>query len=497
MIEVFLNIFNPTSLILIFSGVAVGTIFGAIPGLNTPIAIALALPFTMVMGPVPSVALMMGIYMGGVSGGLVSAVLLRIPGTAASIATVFDGYPMTLKGQSTEALTLGVFASFFGGIFSSVALLLLAPILAKLAIQFGPWEYFGATLLALSLVCGLIQGNMVKGFIALGIGLLAQTVGASPVDGIAYRFTFGSVNLENGFSLIAVIIGVFALPEIINNASKLKERIEAAKIKNKFFHMLAPKEIARYLRTFTVSSIIGTVIGILPGLGGGPAAMMAYAADKKLSNDPDSYGKGNPSGVAAAESANNATTGGALIPMLSLAVPGDTATAVIMGAFIIQGIPIGPNLSLLQPVLFKTIILAVFVANIAMFLFQGATLGFMAKLIEVPKMVLMPVIIFFCATGIMSLNGNIFDLYYTIGFILLGYALDKNDYPIAPLIMGMVLGGTVEENLRRSIVYYGSFAECLKLKSIGTIFFAIGILVPIISGIMYWWTLKKKDTNTP
>lgn len=495
MLEVFMNIFNPTSLLLIFGGVAIGTIFGAIPGLNTPIAIALALPFTMVMGPVASVSLMMGIYMGGVSGGLVSAILLRIPGTAASIATVFDGYPMTLNGKSTEALTLGVFASFFGGMLSSVALLLLAPVLAKLAIQFGPWEYFGATLLALSLVCGLMQGSMTKGFIALGIGLLAQTVGASPVDGIAYRFTFGNVNLENGFSLIAVIIGVFALPEIINNASKLKVRLEAAKIKHKVFHMLPLKDVKTHLRTMSISSIIGVFVGILPGLGGGPAAMLAYATDKKLSKNPETFGKGNPSGVAASESANNATTGGALIPMLSLAVPGDTATAVIMGAFIIQGIPIGPNLSLLQPVLFKTIILAVFVANIAMFIFQGFTLGFMAKLIEVPKMVLMPIIVFFCTTGILSLNGNVFDLYYTIAFILLGYALDKNGYPIAPLIMGMVLGGTVEENLRRSIVYYGSFQECLQLKSIGTLFFAIGILIPVISGVMNY--KKSRSSATP
>ena len=496
MIQVFQNIFNPESLALILLGVVVGNIFGCIPGLNTPIAIALCLPFTMVMDPVPSVCLLMGIYMGGVSGGLVSAILLKIPGTAAAVATTFDGYPMTLNGQGTEALTLGAFASFFGGIFSSVMLLLLAPLLAKLAIGFGPWEYFGATILALSMVCVLIQGKMVKGFISLGIGLLAKCVGMSPIDGMAYRFSFGNVNLENGFSLIAVIIGVFALPEIINNASKLKDELHVTRIKKKLFHMLPLKDIKRHFINFLRSSVIGTVIGILPGLGGGPAGLMAYAAAKKSSKTPEMFGKGCDEGIAASESANNATTGGALIPMLSLSVPGDTSTAVIMGAFAIQGIVVGPNLSLTQPVLFRSIILAVFVANIFMFLYQGSTLRFMARVIEVPKMFLMPIIVTFCVTGIFCLNSNVFDLYYTIGFIVLGYVMDRNDYPVAPLIMGMILGGTVEENLRRSISYYGNFGNCLMMKSVGTLFFAIAVLIPVVSGIMNFKNSRAASKET-
>lgn len=493
-IEVLSNVFNINSLLLILSGVLIGNIFGCIPGLNTPIAVALVIPFTMLMDPVKTVCLLMGIYMGGVSGGLVSAVLLRIPGTAASIATVFDGYPLAQSGRAIRALNIGVFASFFGGIFSSIALLLLAPLLSKLAIGFGPWEYFGSTILALSMVTALIKGNFVKGAIALGIGLLAKTVGTSPIDGVAYRFSFGNYNLENGFSLIAIIIGTFALPEIINNASKLKERIVSSDIgSKKFFNVLDFKSIRKYLVTFTRSSIIGVAIGILPGLGGGPAAMLAYSAAKTRSKHPEEFGKGSEEGLAASESANNATTGGALIPMLSLAVPGDTATAVIMGAFAMQGIAVGPNLSLTQPVLFQTIILTVFVANIFMFIYQASTLKFMAKIIEVPKMYLMPIIVVFCVTGIFCLNSNAFDLYYTIGFLLLGYALEKNGYPIVPLIMGMVLGGTVEENLRRSIVYYGNFWNCLKLKSIGTVFFFIA--VAIFAYAVFQSIFKKEEKN--
>ena len=493
-IEVLSNVFNINSLLLILSGVLIGNIFGCIPGLNTPIAVALVIPFTMLMDPVKTVCLLMGIYMGGVSGGLVSAVLLRIPGTAASIATVFDGYPMAQSGHAIRALNIGVFASFFGGIFSSVALLLLAPLLSKLAIGFGPWEYFGSTILALSMVTALIKGNFVKGAIALGIGLLAKTVGMSPIDGVAYRFSFGNYNLENGFSLIAIIIGTFALPEIINNASKLKDKIVSSDIgTKKFFNVLDFKSIRKYFVTFTRSSIIGVAIGILPGLGGGPAAMLAYSAAKTRSKHPEEFGKGSEEGLAASESANNATTGGALIPMLSLAVPGDTATAVIMGAFAMQGIAVGPNLSLTQPVLFQTIILAVFVANIFMFIYQASTLKFMAKIIEVPKMYLMPIIVVFCVTGIFCLNSNAFDLYYTIGFLILGYALEKNGYPIVPLIMGMVLGGTVEENLRRSIVYYGNFWNCLKLKSVGTVFFFIAMAIFAYAIVQSIFKKEKKN----
>lgn len=481
MIEVLQNVFNPASLFLILAGVIIGNIFGCIPGLNTPIAIALVLPITMVMDPVTSVCLLMGVYMGGVSGGLVSAILLRIPGTAAAVATVFDGYPMAQQGKGTRALTLGVFASFFGGIFSSIMLLIFAPLLSKVAIAFGPWEYFGASLLALSLVCALAQGNLLKGFISLGIGLLAKCVGQSPIDGVALRYTFGTDFLRSGFALVAVVIGVFALPEIVNNAAQMKNAIPVGEVDKKLFHVLDFKSIIRYLGNMLRSSIIGTVIGILPGLGGGPAALVSYAAAKKASDHPESFGNGAEEGVIASETANNATTGGALIPLLSLSVPGDTATAVMMGALTIQGIPIGPKLSIAQPVLFKTIIMVVFVANIFMFLYQASTLGFMSKVLQVPRMYLMPIICVFCLTGIFCLRSNVYDLYYTIVFVIIGYILEKNHYPVAPLIMGMILGGMVEENLRRSIVYYGSFHECVLHMSVGTVFFLAAVIVPVIA----------------
>jgi putative tricarboxylic transport membrane protein len=426
LLQIITSVLTPTNLALIFLGTVIGITFGAIPGLNTPIAVALVLPFTFAMDVIPTVCIIMGIYMGGVSGGLVSAILLRIPGTAAAVATTFDGYPLTLKGRSTEALAMGTFASFFGGVFSSVALLTLCPVLSSLAIGFGPWEYFGSVFLGLSLVCILMKGRVVKGFITMFLGLLLKTVGMDPNTGSIIRFNFGYHELDSGFHLIAIIIGVFALPEVLNNAGRLMEKIKPATFKERRFFVPAWKDIKAQLGNMVRSSIIGTIVGILPGLGGGPAALIAYAQARKFSKTPEEFGKGCLDGIAAPESANNATTGGALIPMLSLGVPGDTTTAIIMGALMIQGITTGPLLMLTKPVLFRTIIFAVFVANFFMFAIQASTIKYAAKIVQLPKFLLIPMISVFCVTGVISLNNRTFDLIYMLLFIILGYVLEKN-----------------------------------------------------------------------
>lgn len=471
------------NLLLILAGVIIGLVFGTIPGLNTPIAIAILLPFTFAMGVVPSMSLLLGTYMGGVAGGLISAILLRIPGTAASVATVFDGYPMTLNGRAAEALSIGAFASVFGGIFSAIALLLLTPVLASLAIAFGPWEYFGTVFFGLSLVCLLMRGRMLKGFIATLIGVLIKTVGIDPINGIASRFTFGNAELDAGFDLVVVVIGVFALPEILYTSGKLGDIPIPQKFQSKWFFVPTVRQISVQLGNMFRSSIIGTVIGILPGLGGGPAALIAYAQAKKFSKHPEEFGKGCPDGVAASESANNATTGGALIPMLALGVPGDTVTAILIGAMAIQGFTCGPLLLMQEPVLFRTLIAIVIVANLFMFVVQASTVKWAAKVLQMPRYFLMPLIAVFCILGVISVNNRVFDLYYMFAFVLLGYALDKNGYPLAPLMLGVILGGMVEQNLRRSLSYYGTFWDCLKLPSVGTLFFALGVLLPIISVI--------------
>ncbi|NLZ77692.1 MAG: tripartite tricarboxylate transporter permease [Spirochaetales bacterium] len=461
-------------------GCALGTVFGCIPGLSTPIALALVLPLIFKTDVHLAICLMMGIYCGGVSGGLVSAIMLKIPGSSAAVATTFDGYPMAQRGEGARAMSIGVFASFFGGTVSTIFLMLLANPLAHIALGFGPWEYFGTALMALILAVFLMKGDPLKSLITACIGVLLTTVGISPIDGVAERFTFGSVHLKNGFQMIALVIGVFALPEVLKNAGRIKNIKPAVKLEKKRFYLISWSDLKELFTTMVRGSILGTIVGILPGLGGGPACLMGYAMEKRFSKEPETFGTGNPHGIAAPESANNATVGGALIPMLSLGVPGDTNTSIILGAFTLLGIATGPIMVQNTPEVFTTTILAVFVANFVMLILQSFSIPYLVKMLSVSNIYLLPIITVFCVTGCISLNNNTFEVYYMMVLLFIGYLLESNDYPVAPLIIGFVLGGTVETNLRRSIMYYGSFTNCLSKVSIGTLFFGVSIIIPII-----------------
>lgn len=483
--DVIMSVLTPENLLLILAGVIIGNIFGCIPGLNAPIAVALVLPITFSMATLPAICLIMGLYMGSVSGGLVSAILLKIPGTAASVATTFDGYPMAQSGRATEALSHGALASVFGGIFSSICLLLLAPFLSKMAIGFGPWEYFATATLSLVLVCVMLRGRVLKGFIAVCIGLLLKTVGSSPVDGVATRYTFGNYNLETGFNLIVVIIGVFAIPEIIFSIKNIHEKTKPMPVKKRLFYLPKFSSIKKNVNIMIRGSILGTFIGILPGMGGGAASLISYAQAKRTSKTPEKFGTGCEEGIYCCESANNATTGGALIPMLALGVPGDTVTAIIMGALALQGLTPGPLFSMNNEVLFKSIIFSVFIANILMFLYQIVTIRYMAKITEVKKSYLYPWVTAFCITGVISINNNLFDLLYLIVFGIIGYVLDKNDYPIAPFILSFVLGGIIEENLRRSIINHDTFMGAMQNVGFGTVFVVLAVLLPLFYAINY------------
>lgn len=485
------TIFSPQIIGLMCLGTIVGIIFGAIPGLNTPIAVALLLPFSFALDTIPAVALLIAVYMGGISGGLVSAILLRIPGTAAAIATTFDGYPMCKKGLAAEALAVGTFGSFIGGLFSAFALWLIAPSLTKLAIKFGPWEYFGITFLSLCLVSVLMGDNVVKGLSSMFIGLLLSTVGMSSMDGVVKRFTFGFYQLEAGLSMVIVIIGIYAVPEILSTAGKLREDMTSANFEKKIFYLPSKKNMLSYWPCIIRSCIIGTFIGVLPGMGSSTGSMLSYAAAKKLSKHPEEFGTGTPEGVYATEVANNAVTGGALIPMLSLGVPGDSVTAIIMAALVMQGITVGPMLFTTNKGLINTLIMAVFVANILMFAFQSFGIPIFARIVQVPRYYLMPLIAVCCVIGCISVNNRIFDAYIIIVLGILGYALEKNSYPLPPLLLGFVLGSMVEQYYRRSLMYYGSFWGCMSQKGAGTILVIVGVLIPIVSFIMKRMAAKK------
>ena len=493
--EILTMVLRPDVLLCIFCGVIVGQVFGCIPGLNAPIAIALALPITYALNSTQSMGLILGLYCGCVSGGMISAILLKIPGTAASVATCFDGYPMAQKGKATEALSIAAFSSFFGGIFSAICLLLLASWLANLALAFGPWEYFGTAFLSLALVCFMFDNRMLKAMIACCIGFLLKFVGVSPVDGVAIRYTFGIPALENGFQLVVVIISVFAIPEMFKAMHELKVKPTFIAPKKKLAYLPSGSSIKNNIKTLIVGSITGTFIGILPGMGGGAASLISYEQARKMSKHPEQFGTGAEDGIYSCESANNATTGGALIPMLALGVPGDTSTAVILGALMLQGIATGPLLIQTEPLLFRAMIFMFFIANILMFLFQIFTVPYMAKITKVPKYYLFPIITMFCLAGSISIRNNTFDLVYMILFGILGYIFTTNDYPIAPFILAFVLGEMVEGNYRRAIVYYGDFFSCMHQMSIGTLFVILAVALTLFMGIMQfarWHRSQKK-----
>ena len=487
----FNNVADVQVLSLIFLGAVIGIVFGSIPGLNTPVAIALMLPFTYQLPPVNSIGMIMGIYMGGISGGLISAILLRIPGTSAAIATTLDGYPMAKKGQAVGALALGTFVSFVGGILSAIALLTIAPQLSRYALAFGPWEYLGVTLFALSLVCTLMKGRVIKGFISVCMGLLFASVGTSPIDGRP-RFNLGTPALQAGFDMIVVIIGLYAFSEIFALPQKMHEKLQAIDFEKKWFYFPSKKNIFGQIGNMLRSSVVGIFIGILPGIGATAAGMLSYGVSKRFSKTPEQFGEGCPDGLVASETANNAVTGGALIPALVLSVPGDPSTAIIIGALLIQGIQCGPLLIVNEGVLFQTIILCVFIANVAMYLVQASTIRWTARIILIPKELLMPLIVVFCCMGAFTVNNRMFDLYALLFFAVIGYIMQENDYPLMPAVLAFVLGPLIEQYYRRTLMYYSGFSDALFQFSFGSVFFVLSFVLPIASILLNNDAVRKK-----
>ncbi len=470
------DLLDPIALLLIFGGTIFGLIFGAIPGLTGSTALSLIIPITYAMSPIYSVSILIGTFIGGLTGGLVSAILLRIPGTAASIATVFDGYPMAQRGEANRALGAATFASFFGGMFSTIILLFTAPLLAQLSIGFGAYEYFAISVFALSIVSMLIRGNPLKGLVSCAFGLVLACVGSSPLDG-RIRMTFGVSDLNGGFEFLSMMIGLFAFSEIFRIVGDRASTDKPIEINKKGRFLPSFKEIWQNKFNLLRSSAIGTGIGILPGMGGSIASMIAYAQAKKHSKKPEDFGKGALDGVVSVESANNAVTGGALIPMLTLGIPGESVSALLMSGLAIQGFTMGPILFIQSPDTITTFIGSVFIANIMMFVVMCLFSRWFCKVLQVPKYYLYPFIMLVCFIGIFGATNIHFNLLIAIIFGLIGYFFEKNDYPIAPMILALILGPMVESNMRKTIIYYGSLPEAFSQFSIGNIIMVVTILL--------------------
>ena len=457
---------------LVFFGTVVGIIFGAIPGLTSTMAVALFLPITYTLGAAAGISLLVALFIGGTSGGLISAILLKIPGTPSSIATTFDGAPLMEKGEGAKALGVGIVFSFLGTILSIVALVFIAPTLAKIALSFGPHEYFSIAIFSLTLIVTLASGSMVKGLFSGVVGFAFSTVGIAPVDAIT-RFTFGQTALNGGFEILTVLIGVFAISEVIKVAENVKHERAAT------IAQVSMKDIKGFgfsLAEFygqgwngLRSALIGIGVGILPGIGAGTSNIVSYIVAKKRSKYPEKFGTGIIDGVVASETANNAGIGGAMIPLLTLGIPGDAVTAVMLGGFMIHGIQPGPLLFTTQGVLVYTIFSALILSTFMMLLCEFYGLRIFVKLLAVPKHILLPIILVLCVVGAFGLGNRIFDIWTILLFGMIGYGFVKMGIPQPPFIIGFILGPMAEVNLRRGLMLSdGSFTGFLTSPISGT-----------------------------
>ncbi len=432
-------------------GVVGGTIIGALPGLTATMGVALLIPMTFGMPPVMGLNMLIGIYVGGIYGGCISSILVKTPGTPASAATVLDGYPLAQKGQAVKALGMATIASFVGGTFSSVILVLMAPMLAEWALKFGPPEYFALAAFGLTIIATL-SADVLKGLLAGAIGMLLSTVGADPISG-SFRFNFGVPGFADGIAFIPALIGLFAISEVLVQL----ELIFSDKEKPITLSGTIPslKETLACWKTLLRGSIIGTFIGIVPGTGSGTASWISYSEAKRSSQTPELYGTGYLDGVAATESANNAVCGGALVPLLALGIPGDSVTAVLIGGLMIQGLAPGPMLFTNHPQVVVGMFTGSFLANVFMLITGLIGIRLYAKVLDIPKKLLIMSIVLFCFLGSYAINSNPVDLLTMLVFGVIGYVLQKYDFSLAAVCIALILGPLAEANMRLALIGAG------------------------------------------
>jgi putative tricarboxylic transport membrane protein len=450
------NVLHAKYLIPLALGTLVGVIGGGLPGITNTMTVIMVLPFTFGLEPLQGLAAMIGVYVGGESGGLIASCLLGIPGKPSSIATMFDGYPMSKKGEPGRALWLGIWASFFGGLLGGIFLIGTTEPLARLALEFGPWEYFSLFIFALSMVAGLTGASITKGLLAGAIGLVVTIMGNDPVMGQT-RLSLGIRFLEGGIPFLPVLIGVFAFAQIMSDVEKMgggRRDAAAGFITPKLVvsHSKVIWEILSRPVLLLWTSFIGVLIGVLPAIGGSAANVMAYDQAKKFSKHPEKFGTGVPEGIIASEAANNSNVGGSLVTIMAFGIPGDAVTAVMLGALTIHGIQPGPLFMSQQPTLAYGIFAAYILAHFLMIAIMLVGVRWFLKVVAVPKSILFPIILVLCTVGAFALDNTMANVYVLLLFGLVGYAMVKAGLPLAPLILGVILGDQIEINLVRAIM---------------------------------------------
>lgn len=443
-------IFSLSGLAVLVAGALLGIVIGALPGLGPSIGLSLLIPFTYNLGPELSMLMMISLYTSAEYGGSISAILLSTPGTAAAAATVIDGYAMARKGRANEAISISLTASTTGGIFGGIALLLLAMPLARIALQFGPAGYFAVSLFGLCSVAALSNDSLLKGLICAAFGLVLATVGIDPIAGTP-RFTFGMFELYEGVPFLVALIGLFAVSEAMVMVES--RAVNTAAIRNKVGHVFMSLALWKETWRSQISgSIIGTLLGILPGVGGNIACWIARDYARARDPHPEEYGNGAANGIAAPEAANNATVGGALVPLLALGIPGSPTTAIMVGALIMHGLQPGPQLFTEEPTLVYAILFGVIIASIVQYIAGSLFLPIMARTVLLPDAVIAVGIMAFAVLGAFAIRNLMFDVYLMLGFGVLGYLMKKLQFPVPPVILAMVLGYLIESNYRTALV---------------------------------------------
>jgi putative tricarboxylic transport membrane protein len=450
LLESFQYLMGPWPLFLCVLGTALGIIVGAIPGLSGAMLIALTLPLTFKMVPEQAMALMVCMYTGSITGGLVSAVLLRIPGTPSNVVTVFDGYAMAQQGQAGRALGLGVAASFFGSVFAWGALVMLTKPLADIAVRFTPFDYFALVLTALVLISSVSGKSMAKGLLAGMIGVLLAFPGLDENTGRT-RFTMGMWQLTSGFDILPVLVGVFGVGTVMTELVKPMGKVHAMVYSSSGLWMKLSEWKAQFWNLLR-SSAIGTWIGILPGIGASVGSLVAYTVAKNVSRTPDEFGNGSPSGIVASEAANNATVGGALIPLLAIGIPGSVIDVFLMSAMMIHGIQPGPLLFEQHAGIVYVVIAACLLSSVLMFGQMYLMIPFLRRVLDVPRQFVLPLIMVFCVVGVFASSNRMFDVWIMLGFGVLGFLMERGGLPLGPFVIGFILAPIAESRLRQGLM---------------------------------------------
>ena len=478
------DVFGSLQVILMtFIGAAGGVLLGAIPGMTATMGVALLIPFSFGMDLIPSVGLLLGIYCGGMYGGSISAILIHAPGTPAAAATLLDGYPMAKKGEAGKALSVAMFSSFCGGVIGALIMTFLSPMVAKVAMKFTSAEMLMLAVFGLSVIISISGKSIAKGLISAFFGMLLCTVGVDPTYS-RQRFTFGVKSLKGGLSFIPVLIGLFAIAEVIAGVERIIAGRESAQEKSteKITRVLPDgKTIKSTWSNILSGGIIGTFIGAIPGAGGDIAVFVSYAFNKGISKHPEKWGTGIPNGVASTESANNGCSGGAMIPLLSLGVPGDSVTAILLGAFIMKGITPGPMMYVSElPTVYK-VFAALMLANLCMLVVGCLGVRIFAKIVSLEKKVLYPIILIISLLGAFSINKNVFDVGVCVVFGVIGWLMNKYEFPLSPILLALILGPMCEQNFVRFMDLNGGNFGAILNYPIAIGFFVVAVAVVIVS----------------